>query len=203
MNKIAGIDIGSQTIKVALLQDKKLLHYQIVNPGVNPLGKAKGLLKDISFDHIVATGYGRHILRQELNCPVIIEIKAYAPSANFLLPNCRMVIDIGGQDSKVVKIEGGKILDFVMNDRCAASTGRFLEVMAHTLGYSIEEFGQVTLKAENSLKINAICTVFAGGVAKNLCIVSIPKKKLGKKILIPEEPQIVGTIGVALSISLK
>ncbi|MEO0098954.1 MAG: acyl-CoA dehydratase activase [candidate division WOR-3 bacterium] len=246
MAKTAGIDIGSRTIKVALLQGKNLLHYQIFDTGIDPLGKAKEILQSLSFDHIVATGYGRHLLRQELNCPVITEIKAYALGTNFLFPNCRTVIDIGGQDSKVIRIEGGKVLDFVMNDRCAAGTGKFLEVMAQTLGYVIEEFWQVALKAKNPLTINAMCTVFAesevvsliaqgekvenialglhqavvnrifallgnigfeeeiifaGGVAKNLCIVSLLKKKLGKEILIPQEPQIVGAIGAALSIS--
>lgn len=244
MLKIAGIDIGSRTIKIAILEEKKLLHYQIVDTGINPLEKTKELLKPLSFDRIVATGYGRHLLRQELNCPVITEIKAYALGANFLFPNCRTVIDIGGQDSKVIRVENGQVIDFVMNDRCAAGTGKFLEVMASTLGCSIDEFGQIALKAKNFLTINAMCTVFAesevvslisqgedpknialglhqavvnrifallgnigfeeeivfaGGVAKNPCIVFLLKKKLGKEIFIPKEPQIVGAIGAGLS----
>lgn len=244
MLKVAGIDIGSRTIKVAILQDRNLLYYQIVDTGTDPWERTKELLKPLSFDQIVATGYGRHLLRQKLDCPVVTEIKAYALGANFLFPNCHTVIDVGGQDSKAIRVENGQVIDFVMNDRCAAGTGKFLEVMAYTLGYSIDEFGKIALEAKNLLRINAMCTVFAesevislisqgedpknialglheavvnriftllgsigfeeeivfaGGVAKNPCIAFLLKKKLGKEILIPKEPQIVGAIGAALS----
>jgi len=242
--KTAGIDIGSRTIKLAILKGRSLCYYQIVDTGINQLAKAKELLQSVSFDKIVATGYGRHRLQEEIGCPVITEIKAYALGANFYFPHCRTVIDIGGQDSKVIKVEKGKVLDFMMNDRCAAGTGKFLEVMAHTLGYTIENFWQSALTAKSSLTINAMCTVFAesevvsliargedpknialglhqavvnrvfalvgsigfeeeivfgGGVAKNRCIVSCLKARLGKEIFVPAEPQILGALGAAIS----
>jgi len=242
--KTAGIDIGSRTIKIVVLEGRNLCGYQIIDTGIDPLQKAKKLLQSISFDKIVATGYGRHLLQKEIDCPVITEIKAYALGANFYFPGCRTVIDIGGQDSKIIKIEKGKVLDFVMNDRCAAGTGKFLEVMAHTLGYTIEEFWQSALEAKTSLTLNAMCTVFAesevvsliahgedpknialglhqavvnrvfaligsigfeekivfgGGVAKNRCILSCLKARLGKEIFVPEEPQILGALGAALN----
>ena len=110
---------------------------------------------------MVATGYGRHLIQSELDCPVITEIKAYAIGANSLFPECRTVIDIGGQDSKVIRITQGSVDDFEMNDRCAAGTGKFLEVMANTLGYTIDQLGEEALKAVSSVSINSMCTVFA------------------------------------------
>ena len=193
----------------------------------------------------MATGYGRHLARTQFDCPIITEIKAYAIGAHFLFPQCRTVIDVGGQDSKVIRLTDGKVNDFEMNDRCAAGTGRFLEVMAHTLGYSLDNLGQSALKADRSVTINSMCTVFAesevvsllargekpqnialglhesiisrilsmmgrigcedevifaGGVAKNPCVVALLEKKLATKINVPSEPQIVGAIGAALSI---
>ncbi|MEO0225417.1 MAG: acyl-CoA dehydratase activase, partial [candidate division WOR-3 bacterium] len=178
-----------------------------------------------------------------LNCPIITEIKAYALGAHFLFPQCQTVIDIGGQDSKIIKVREGRVEDFEMNDRCAAGTGRFLEIMASSLGFSIDTMGEEALKAERSVSINSMCTVFAesevisliargedprnialglhesilnrlmslisrvgyeglvvfaGGVARNQCMISLLKKKLGKEVYVPEVPQIVGAIGAAL-----
>ncbi len=243
--RTAGIDIGSRTIKFLLWEGGRIIYYQITDTGVNPLARARELIAQYPADKIVATGYGRHALREELNCPVITEIKAYALGVDFLFPNSQTIIDIGGQDSKVIRVKEGRVLDFLMNDRCAAGTGRFLEVMAHTLGYPIERFGEEALKAKKSLRINSMCTVFAesevvslisrgeepesialgihqavvnrvlallggigfapdivfaGGVAKNPCILFLLGKRLGEKIFIPEEPQIVGALGAALSL---
>lgn len=107
------------------------------------------------------TGYGRHLAHDTYEYPVITEIKACALGANFLFPGSSAVIDIGGQDSKIIKTNNGRVVDFEMNDRCAAGTGKFLEVMAHTLGYTIEDFGPHALAARDPVTINAMCTVFA------------------------------------------
>lgn len=78
-----------------------------------------------------------------------------------MFPECRTVLDIGGQDSKAIRIDNGRVEDFEMNDRCAAGTGKFLEVMATTLGYSIGEFGEAALSADSAATINSMCTVFS------------------------------------------
>jgi len=215
-----------------------------VETGTDPLGNAKTILDGSPYDRITATGYGRYLAHENFAYPVITEIKAYALGAYFLFPGCRTVIDIGGQDSKIIKIINGKVEDFEMNDRCAAGTGKFLEVMAHTLGYTIEDFGIEAMRAQKPVSINAMCTVFAesevvsllargekpgnialgihqsivsrlqaligrvgfldeivfaGGVAKNRCIVSLLEKNLARKLLVPDEPQIVGAIGAAIA----
>jgi len=109
---------------------------------------------------IVATGYGR------INVPFadksITEITCHALGANWLNPGTRTVIDIGGQDSKVISIdENGRVVDFIMNDKCAAGTGRFLEVMAQALGVKTEELGNESLKSKKKITISSMCTVFA------------------------------------------
>ena len=179
-----------------------------------------------------------------MNCPVITEIKAFALGAGYLYPDCRTVIDIGGQDSKVISVRNSKVVNFEMNDRCAAGTGRFLEIMAHTLGFTIEEFAQTALNADSTLQINSMCTVFAesevvsliaqgknqsaianglhraiaqriyamigrigcqdiivfaGGVAKNKCMIALLGKALNTRLVIPGNPQITGALGAALA----
>jgi len=119
------------------------------------------ILDEQTYDTLVATGYGRYLAQAHLDCPVITEIKAYAAGADFIFPGCRTVLDIGGQDSKVIKVNLGKVEDFEMNDRCAAGTGKFLEVMATTLGYTIDEFGTEALKTSSAASINSMCTVFS------------------------------------------
>ena len=140
---------------------EKPVEYKIRDAGVDPLGHSRELLKNMHYDALVATGYGRHMAHAHLGCPVITEIKAYALGAHHYFPNCRTVIDIGGQDSKVIKVNNGRVEDFEMNDRCAAGTGKFLEVMAQTLGFSIDHIGEEALEAERSVSINSMCTVFA------------------------------------------
>lgn len=108
---------------------------------------------------VIATGYGR------INVPFadhqITELTCHAKGITSLFPACRTVIDIGGQDAKGLKIKNGKLVDFVMNDRCAAGTGRFLDVLVGTLGIRIEELGEISLKSTKKLQISSTCTVFA------------------------------------------
>jgi predicted CoA-substrate-specific enzyme activase len=144
-----------------LLDNSKLTDFRITDTGIDPLTNSKNILKEFKFDTIVATGYGRHLAQTHLGCQVITEIKAYAIGAHSLFPQCRTVVDIGGQDSKIIKVKDGQIEDFEMNDRCAAGTGKFLEVMAHTLGYPLDNFGKEALKADDSVPISSMCTVFA------------------------------------------
>jgi len=109
---------------------------------------------------VISTGYGRNSVTYAQKA--ITEIACHAKGANFLYKEARMVIDIGGQDSKAILLgEHGKVEDFVMNDKCAAGTGRFLEVMAGVLGLELEELGKISLKSRAPCQISSICTVFA------------------------------------------
>ncbi len=157
----AGMDIGSRTIKLVTL-DSAVVESEITDSGVNPLRRARELIDGKDFERLVVTGYGRHLVAPFLKADKITEIKAFAVGARHLFPDCHTVIDIGGQDSKVIRLTaGGEVLKFEMNDRCAAGTGRFLEVMANTLEVSIAEIGELALRSERELRINSLCTVFA------------------------------------------
>jgi predicted CoA-substrate-specific enzyme activase len=157
-----GIDIGSRTVKIVVMENGEVRDFQVRNGGHDPYAQAFELIKAYKPKRLVATGYGRHAFEVDFAHSVITEIKAHSLGAGYLCPNCRTVIDVGGQDSKGISLnKKGKVIDFRMNDRCAAGTGRFLEIMAKTLGFSIEEFGKEALSSEESVKINSMCTVFA------------------------------------------
>ncbi|MCU0845994.1 MAG: acyl-CoA dehydratase activase, partial [Spirochaetes bacterium] len=111
-------------------------------------------------DRIVATGYGRNSV--SFADSSITEITCHAAGAHYLNPRIRSIIDIGGQDSKTISVDdAGRVKDFAMNDKCAAGTGRFLEVMARALEVDLDEFGTLSLRSVNPSKISSLCTVFA------------------------------------------
>jgi len=143
------------------MENSNLIGYSIADTGIDPLSNLHKLINNENLDHLVATGYGRYLAHIHLKCPVITEIKAYAVGANFLFPNCRTVLDIGGQDSKIIRVKDGKVEDFEMNDKCAAGTGKFLEVMATTLGFTIDEFSNAAAGSASAVSISSMCTVFA------------------------------------------
>lgn len=160
--KCAGIDIGSRTIKLAVLEHGKLVLSRKSVTSHNPLETARELMSGVVFDVITATGYGRHLIEGHLNCPVISEIRAFALGACFFSSDCGSILDIGGQDTKAISLDKeGNMNKFEMNDKCAAGTGRFLEVMATALGFTLEEFSKAALSAGKAVKINSMCTVFA------------------------------------------
>ncbi len=138
----------------------------------DPLAQCRRLVGTIKVDLMVATGYGRRLAVEQLSdCAVtaITEIQAYALGARHLLPEVGTVLDIGGQDTKVIALgDGGKVVKFEMNDRCAAGTGKFLEFMALALNVRLEEFGSFALRAGKRLRINSMCTVFAESEATSL-----------------------------------
>ena len=164
-----GIDIGSITTKAAVLKDGSLLGtrvdftgYNVGNAWQHVTGELLAELKmDISsVERIVSTGYGRSSV--ESAHKAITEITCHAAGAHFIAPHIRFVIDIGGQDSKSILLdENGKVKDFAMNDKCAAGTGRFLEVMARALQLDLDEFGEISLQSKEPGKISSMCTVFA------------------------------------------
>lgn len=165
----AGIDIGSITTKCAIFDGKKILGshliftgYSAENAGVRVFEEllAQLGLKDNEVRSIVSTGYGRGSVK--FSHKAVTEITCHAAGAYFFNNKVRTIIDIGGQDSKAIAIdESGKVRDFVMNDKCAAGTGRFLEVMARALEVDLEQFGSISLMASYPSRISSLCTVFA------------------------------------------
>ena len=163
----AGIDIGSTMTKVVIMNQG------IISSIVGPTGPEQRRLANkvmenalqqanLPFEAItflVATGYGR------INVPFadkqVTEISCHAKGVAHFFPECKTIIDIGGQDCKGIKIEMGRPVDFVMNDKCAAGTGRFLEVIADALGIAIEDLSELALKSTQPAQISNICTVFA------------------------------------------
>ncbi|NCO59543.1 MAG: 2-hydroxyglutaryl-CoA dehydratase [Deltaproteobacteria bacterium CG_4_8_14_3_um_filter_51_11] len=249
---VIGIDVGSLTTDAVIMdEDKRVLSFSIVDTGYNSTDAAReamtvaagraGLeLEDVS--RLVATGYGRAAV-PEANKRVT-EIACHAAGAVYLFPDTEMVIDIGGQDSKVIKVgKDGRVQDFVMNDKCAAGTGRFLEVMSAKLKIPLDGMGDISISARGEAAISSVCTVFAesevvslvarncpkeeivkgihrsvvnrvwamtrqlrvsggvtmtGGVAKNRGVVALMEERVGRRINVPDEPQIVGALGAAL-----
>ena len=158
----AGLDVGSRTIVLATVDGGELRHRAVVPTGINPLQRSQGLLSEIGYDRLVVTGYGRRLVAPEVGGETVSEITAYAVGARHLFPGCRTVIDVGGQDSKVILLsQSGQVEKFEMNDRCAAGTGKFLEIMATTLEVPIDELSELAESATKTVQINSLCTVFA------------------------------------------
>jgi predicted CoA-substrate-specific enzyme activase len=241
----AGIDIGSRTTKLVVVDAAGAVQCRRqADTGFEPIATAERLLAGMDCARIMATGYGRNLFEIACAGQTVTEIKAHARGALAYFPEARTVLDIGGQDSKVIAIgDSGRVHKFEMNDRCAAGTGKFMEVMARTLGYAIEEFGDEALQADSDIAISSMCTVFAesevtsliakgrkrreialglhssvvrrvaamvgrvaatgdivftGGVAKNPCMRALLASQLGRRILLPAEPQLAGALGAAL-----
>ncbi len=169
MTLTAGIDIGSITAKAAVLRNDELLGTHLIFTGYNAEVAGRRVFEELiatlgfasaEIGRIVATGYGRKSV--SFADRAVTEIMCHAAGARFLEPSVRSLIDIGGQDSKaVVMDDGGRVINFTMNDKCAAGTGRFLEVMARALEADLDEFGAFSLRAERPAKISSLCTVFA------------------------------------------
>ncbi len=167
MEYFAGIDIGSTMTKAVIVGDEIAVsiigptgpeHRKLANKVIEEaLGKAGLRFENLAY--IVATGYGR------INVPFadrqVTEITCHAKGIHHLLPNAKTIVDIGGQDSKGIKINNGKVTSFVMNDKCAAGTGRFLEIIADSLGVPLAKLGEISLTAERASEISSTCTVFA------------------------------------------
>ena len=157
----AGLDVGSRTIKMVTF-DTIVRDSIVVETGANPLRRCQELMLGRDYERLVVTGYGRHLIAPALQGEVISEIRAFAVGARYLYPDCGTVIDIGGQDCKVILLsDNGEVKKFEMNDRCAAGTGKFLEIMANTLEVKISELGNLAKSASKTVRINSLCTVFA------------------------------------------
>ncbi|UJS16877.1 MAG: acyl-CoA dehydratase activase [Candidatus Jettenia sp.] len=219
-----GIDIGSMSTNGILLNEKKEILSSVIIPTGASSKKAadktyhqiltENKLSEKDIDYIIATGYGR--IKVPFAHEVVTEITCHAKGANYYFPNARTIIDIGGQDSKVIKVDAnGNVLDFVMNDKCAAGTGRFLEVMARTLEIDLEDMGGLSLNGKENVSVSSLCTVFAESEvvsligadhkAADICRglhISIAKRITAQVKRIGLEEEIVMTGGVAKNIGV-
>ena len=165
----AGIDAGSRAIKVALVDDSGIIAAGQTDQGVEQDKLACELFEEVLANagagrsdvrRIVATGYGRNAVH--IADTTVTEITCHAVGVRQLVPNAQTIIDIGGQDSKLMRLDkNGKVRDFAMNDRCAAGTGRFLEVVAERLDVSLDDLGAMGARSREPAAISSMCVVFA------------------------------------------
>ena len=249
---VLGIDSGSTSTNAVIMdQNRKIVAFSVVRTGAKSGESADRILKEVldkaslkreDISWIVSTGYGRVSI--DFADENVTEISCHGKGAHYFNPKIRTILDIGGQDSKAIKLsETGDVSDFVMNDKCAAGTGRFLEMIARSLEVSLDELGAIALESKEKIEITSMCSVFAesevisliaqnkekadiangvcgaiankafgllrrvglepdfmvtGGVAKNPGVVRAVEEKIGSKLYICEEPEIVGATGAAL-----
>jgi len=248
----AGVDVGSVSTAAVVVDGGGLvLGRHIVATGAR-CAHAAGLslagalaaasLQRLSIAALIATGYGRD--RVDGRTDTVTEITCHARGISALVPDARFLVDIGGQDCKAILLgPGGAVLDFAMNDRCAAGTGRFFESMCRALEIDLDELGSLALSADRAVGVSHVCAVFAesevigllaqgvskadvaaavcesaarqvaalanrvgpeepialsGGAARNVGFARALERKLGRSVLIPPEPELVGALGAAL-----
>ena len=254
MKYFGGCDVGSTYAKCVILDENgKMVADATVRSKINPvqsaelalgeaIGKVDGINSAEDLSYLIGTGYGRN--KVPFADENISEISCHAMGVHVTNPAVKAIIDIGGQDVKGIAIDtDGTVKNFAMNDKCAAGTGRFLEMMARTLEMDISEMGPESLKWKEDIDISSMCSVFAesevislialnkekadiahglhkaianksysllkrvglnetfmmtGGVAKNPGVVKAVEEKLGSKLFICKEPEIVGALGAAL-----
>ena len=218
MTLVAGVDIGSTTAKCVLIEDGKILGKSLAPVGVELVKDAERSLEKALAETgrersavavVTGTGYGR--FKVTFGQYTVTEIGCHAKGAHFLFPATRVVLDIGGQDTKAIKInEKGEVIDFAMNDKCAAGTGRFLDVCAGTLGLDVSEIGPLSLGARHPVKVTNTCTVFAesevssyvsrGKEAKDILAglnASVVSRSLSLMQRVGIEPEVTFTGGVS------
>jgi len=219
----AGIDLGSTMTKVVIIDADEAIRARVEShTGAEHRRLANKVMEqaleqaNLSFGeiaYVVATGYGR------INVPFadrqITELTCHARGVASFFPSVRTALDIGGQDAKGLKVKDGKLIDFVMNDKCAAGTGRFLEVIASTLSLKVEELGSISLKSKNKVSISSTCTIFAQqevisriseGVPLEDIVAglhsAIASRAVGMLRRLKIEPDVVFTGGVAQNIGV-
>lgn len=249
---VMGIDIGSTSTNAVIMNaEKKIIASTVVRTGAKSADSAARALEEVlksagltkgDLSYIVSTGYGRVSI--DFADENVTEISCHGRGAHYFNPAIRTILDIGGQDSKAIHLNrAGEVTDFVMNDKCAAGTGRFLEMIARTLEIDVSELGPAALASTEEIEITSMCSVFAesevisliannkekpdiawgvckaiankaysllkrvgmeeefmmtGGVAKNPGVVKAVEERIGSKLYICQEPEIVGAAGAAL-----
>jgi predicted CoA-substrate-specific enzyme activase len=182
-----GIDVGSLSTEAVIVDATgALVTFSVLETGANSTDAAEKALDQAlrqavvtpeRIKGIVATGYGR--VSVPFAGKKVTEISCHALGAFSLYPDTGTVIDIGGQDSKVIRVgPGGKVLDFTMNDKCAAGTGRFLEVMAAKLRVPLDQMGPLSLAGSGEARISSVCTVFAESEVVSLVAQNHPKEEI-------------------------
>ncbi|MEA1968374.1 MAG: acyl-CoA dehydratase activase [Thermodesulfobacteriota bacterium] len=194
--RFAGIDIGSRTIELVVIKGKKIIETRQADTGFDPITQAKKILQGVEYDSIMATGYGRNLFETAFeNTKTVTEIKAHAKGVLAFFQDAGTILDIGGQDSKAIALnKNGRVKKFEMNDRCAAGTGKFIEIMAKNLGFSIDKFGSAALEAEKDLSINSMCTVFAESEVTSLIARGADRKEIARGLHISVVKRAAGMI---------
>lgn len=185
-----GIDVGSRTAKGVLFDGKMIVGSAICDSDIQPKYSSQKIfdrllesakVKNENIKKIVGTGYGRVSL--EITDKTVTELSCHAKGAHFVCPTVRTVIDIGGQDSKVIHVNSnGGMKDFAMNDKCAAGTGRFFEIAARALGMDLPAFCNIQPNVENNHTINNMCAVFAETEIISLLAKEIPVETIASGI---------------------
>jgi len=226
MRIAGGVDVGSTQTKAVVMSDnggRQILARAIVDTGANVQKAGESAfdkcceqagIKASQVGFVVGTGYGRYKIT--FGNAQMTEISCHARGAQFLCPGTRTVIDMGGQDSKAISVgPSGEVLDFVMNDKCAAGTGRFLANAAEVMGIGLDEIGPLSLKATRPVKIATVCTVFVesdilsylaqGKAAEDILggvHLAIAKRTLSLARRVNIEPDVTMTGGVARNIGM-
>jgi (R)-2-hydroxyacyl-CoA dehydratese activating ATPase len=226
MRIAAGVDVGSTQTKAVVMAEnggKTILARALVDTGANVRKAAENAFltacrnaeipaTDVGF--VVGTGYGRYNI--SFGNAQLTEISCHARGAHFVCPTTRTVIDMGGQDAKAISVgSDGQVLDFVMNDKCAAGTGRFLANAADVMGIGLDEIGPLSQRATRPVRIATVCTVFVesdilsylaqGKKGEDIMAgvhLAIAKRTLSLARRVPIEPDITMTGGVALNIGM-
>jgi (R)-2-hydroxyacyl-CoA dehydratese activating ATPase len=224
MRYAAGVDVGStQTKAVVMEEDRGIVGRALTDTGANVTRAAENAFhiacrearinpRDVGF--VVGTGYGRYKIT--FGNAQMTEISCHARGASYIFPATRTVIDMGGQDAKAISIgANGEVLDFVMNDKCAAGTGRFLANAADVMGITLDEVGPLSLEGTKPVKLTTVCTVFVeSDILSYLSMgkkppdilrgvhLAIAKRTISLARRVSLEPQITMTGGVARNVGM-
>ncbi|MBI2864612.1 MAG: 2-hydroxyglutaryl-CoA dehydratase [Chloroflexi bacterium] len=173
---VAGIDIGSRAAKAVVMEDGQVVSHAIIDTGAESAKTADKVLREAirpvglsleDIEYTVGTGYGRCLI--PFANDNISEISCHAKGVNWCMPSVRTILDMGGQDCKAIRCDAmGRVVSFVMNDKCAGGTGRFLEVIADILRVPLEGIGELSLESKEPIPFNTICAVFAKSEALTL-----------------------------------
>jgi len=190
----AGIDVGAKFAKVVILNDGKVMAKAKAVVGFDVLKSARGLIEDVmktselsrsDIEQLVATGMGRNAvhLKPPINAQRIVsEVVADAAGAFHVVPTVKTVIDVGAEEGRGIKVDQGKVRDFVINERCAAGAGTFVEAMARALEVSVEDMGALALKSTQTIPMNAQCCVFAESEVVTLIHSKVTKEDISRAI---------------------
>lgn len=224
MSLVCGLDVGSTSTKAVMLRNGNIESYEIIPTGYNMAISAREVIEKLyggagveaaQVARTVATGYGREVVA--FADATATEITCHARGVGASIPGARVVIDIGGQDSKVIRLgPGGSVLDFIMNDKCAAGTGKLLENTCSALQLDISEMGAMAMESIKPVTISSTCAVFAESEVVTFRVAGVERADIAAGILeafalriismsasIKWEPEVVFTGGVAKNIGMK